>query len=727
MIKRIFCFLSFLLMIPFLPTTLKASSINSVITNEITPLLNEDFEKANLSTSAFKAPITSSWKDGFAYNDDTINGKFSFYSPSNMGWDTFLQTDSSLFYIGGQQKITITLKVKILEALPNDGFFYIEGYADDVNFRYLRVDTNGNLLQSGAKGADDGSFKDWYIYQTGSALTKKYADNSIFVKFTFTTSCEGYAIKLCLNTGTERRGRVVVDDINIYSGDKFNIPSENVKESYVPSGNEKLYGFDTDSANITNYNLRGNYHYTPSKNFLNDINGPIYYNGFYHVFYQYSADTQGAATKEWFHIVSKDLINWEEVGVALTYDKPYDATGPWSGNAFFDKNGLPVLIYYANGTGLCLARPKDYTDPYLREWVKDEHNPVIKKNDFKEESPYGVYDVSNVWIMNDRYYVLTGNKDANHLPMSYLFSSSNLIDWTFEGEFLKPDSNMNAFDDFACPNIMLINEKEGIYLFTFSSHYLGVRYYTGKIVNNKLQILDFGAFTYAGGVEMANACCYDEFGRVLYFCWMREQRTSKEHAESGWNGGMTMGRIITCDDNGKITIKPFETYDSLKQDTISFENIQVNNAEKLIEGFTGDSYVIEAEIDVHTAKQVGFNVLMSPGKKEYTSLYYDSTSKTMKIDYANSSINKYNYSYYMNGFCGYIYRGYQESSVRNYKTINIKVYVDGSFLEIYINDEFTMSQRIYPALESSKQVSIFANEGRALFKKLSISKMSKEG
>ena len=517
-----------------------------------------------------------------------------------------------------------------------------------------------------------------------------------------------------------------MDDINIYSGKKFNIPTENNKNSYTPTGDEKLYGYDSDTENITNHNLRGNYHYTPSKNFLNDINGPIYYNGLYHVFYQYSADTQGAATKEWFHIVSKDLLTWEEVGVALTYDKPYDSTGAWSGNAFLDKNGLPVLIYYANGSGLCLARPKDYTDPYLKEWVKDENNPVLSKNDFQPDSPYGVYDVSNVWIMNNKYYVLTGNKDENNLPMSYIFSSNNLIDWTFEGEFIEPDSNMNDFDDFACPNIMLINEKEQIYFFNFSSHYLGTRYYTGKIINNKFQILDYGTFCNAGGVEMASACCYDAKGDVLYFCWMREQRTSKEYMESGWNGGMTMARTITCDDNGKLTITPHENYKLLENNTLTYENIQVNDTQKIIESFKGDSYVIDAEIDINNAKQVGFKILMSDGEEEYTSIYYDATSKKMKIDYANSSVNKYNYSYYINGFCGYIYRGFQESLIKNYNTLSLKIYVDGSFLEIYINGEFSMSQRIYPALASSKNTAIFTNGGNALFKKLSFSTMDKE-
>lgn len=62
---------------------------------------------------------------------------------------------------------------------------------------------------------------------------------------------------------------------------------------------------------------RPQYHFTPAKNWMNDPNGLLYYNGVYHLFYQYNpgGDTWGAMS--WGHATSKDLTHWKEQPVAL--------------------------------------------------------------------------------------------------------------------------------------------------------------------------------------------------------------------------------------------------------------------------------------------------------------------------------------------------------------------------------------------------------------------------
>ena len=59
------------------------------------------------------------------------------------------------------------------------------------------------------------------------------------------------------------------------------------------------------------------FHYSPGYNWMSDPNGLVYYNGKYHLFYQYNPIGILPANMSWGHAVSTDLINWEEKPVAI--------------------------------------------------------------------------------------------------------------------------------------------------------------------------------------------------------------------------------------------------------------------------------------------------------------------------------------------------------------------------------------------------------------------------
>ena len=90
---------------------------------------------------------------------------------------------------------------------------------------------------------------------------------------------------------------------------------------------------------------RPQYHLMPPANWLNDPNGPLYWKGRYHLFYQYCPIVSNQGPKYWGHAVSSDLVHWKNLGIALapTPGGP-DKNGCWTGSAVIN-NGVPTLIY----------------------------------------------------------------------------------------------------------------------------------------------------------------------------------------------------------------------------------------------------------------------------------------------------------------------------------------------------------------------------------------------
>ncbi|PWA48806.1 cell wall invertase [Artemisia annua] len=135
---------------------------------------------------------------------------------------------------------------------------------------------------------------------------------------------------------------------------------------------EALYGLRLEQP------YRTAFHFQPPQNWMN---GPMYYNGVYHNFYQHNPFGPLFGNIHWAHSVSHDLINWIPLEPALAPTDPFDKNGCYSGSTIILPGNKPVMLYTGADNKSHqvqnLAVPKDLSDPYLREWVKysdeDEH------------------------------------------------------------------------------------------------------------------------------------------------------------------------------------------------------------------------------------------------------------------------------------------------------------------------------------------------------------------
>ncbi|MEU8470278.1 GH32 C-terminal domain-containing protein [Streptomyces sp. NPDC029006] len=195
---------------------------------------------------------------------------------------------------------------------------------------------------------------------------------------------------------------------------------------------------------------RPQFHFTPEKNWMNDPNGLVYYKGEYHLFYQYNPNGTSWGDMSWGHAVSKDLVHWKELPLALSYD---DKEMVFSGSAVVDwgnttgfgtkKNPPMVAIYtsYSKTTGI-QAQSIAYSTDRGRTWTKYQGNPVIDigSKDFR--------DPKVQWYAPTKSWLMTVSMSAEHKVRFY--SSKNLKDWKLLSEF-GPSGAMGGV--WECPDL----------------------------------------------------------------------------------------------------------------------------------------------------------------------------------------------------------------------------------------------------------------------------------
>ncbi|CAN1190389.1 Beta-fructofuranosidase, insoluble isoenzyme 1, partial [Linum perenne] len=158
---------------------------------------------------------------------------------------------------------------------------------------------------------------------------------------------------------------------------------------------------------------------------------PMYYNGLYHLFYQYNPEGAVWGHIVWAHSVSTDLVNWVALEPALQPSKPFDVGGCWSGSATILPNNMPVILY----TGLDKDKrqlqsfivPKNLSDPFLREWAKPDHgNPLINPDSVVNASTFR--DPTTAWFAKGKWNILAGSRYYD-LGIAFLYQSVDFKSW----------------------------------------------------------------------------------------------------------------------------------------------------------------------------------------------------------------------------------------------------------------------------------------------------------
>ncbi|AWT59295.1 MAG: Beta-fructosidase [Candidatus Moanabacter tarae] len=449
--------------------------------------------------------------------------------------------------------------------------------------------------------------------------------------------------------------------------------------------------------------LRPIYHYVNPEAMLNDPNGLCYWQDRWHLFYQ--AYPPEDTRQHWGHAVSNDLIHWRDLPYCI-YPNPEDKC--FSGATLVEDQRV-IAHYHGVAAGNMVAVS---SDPLLLNWEKIGNKAVIPL-----EMPEGVnwppriFDPC-IWKKDGTYFSLSaGTKPegpaGKPIRANFLLKSNDLKHWEYLHPFVENDQYSLIGDDGACPYFWPIGNK---HMLLFFSHMSGGQYLLGdydkkrdKFVVTHGAKFNFGPYG-PSGVHAPSATPDGEDIIVIF-------NMNPGKPTLGWNQIMTLPRRLSLTGKDQISIEPAGDIESLRRDHLHFDSMIIPaNQETLLEGVSGNTIELIAEIDPMQAPMVELNVLRSLDREEYTRIsffknrgYRDQVQKTGTV----ASVISLDTSY--SSTASDVNSRTPETAQLQFgddEILQLRVFVDRSVVEVFVNNRQCISARVYPEREDSLGVSI---------------------
>lgn len=306
-------------------------------------------------------------------------------------------------------------------------------------------------------------------------------------------------------------------------------------------------------SNVESDDHRPMYHFTPDSMWMNDPNGLVYHDGEYHLFYQYYPDSTVWGPMHWGHAVSRDMMHWEHLPIALYPDSlGYIFSGSCvidsQNTAGFGAGAMVAIFTHHNmdqeksGSNKFQYQSIAWSTDNGRTFTRYKGNPVIKNpgiRDFRDPKVRWD-DRSNKWIM-----VLAAYDKV------MIYTSPDLRNWTEASTFGRPgDTRL-----WECPDLFPVRvqgtketkwilissiQKQGPNGGTATSYFVGD--FDGKkfIADTKDQKwLDHGKDNYAF-VTWANLPDENTYG----IGWMSNWQYAQKVPTQRWRSAMTLPREL---------------------------------------------------------------------------------------------------------------------------------------------------------------------------------------
>ncbi|MCM3628911.1 glycoside hydrolase family 32 protein [Paenibacillus glycanilyticus] len=455
---------------------------------------------------------------------------------------------------------------------------------------------------------------------------------------------------------------------------------------------------------------RPRYHFTSPRNWMNDPNGPFQLNGEYHLFYQHNPSKPEWGDIHWGHAKSLDLVNWTHLPIGMAPSYELGESHCFSGCSVVN-DGEVTLFYTSIGEGernattgaqQWMARGKD-----LRTWHKPGINPVLTL-DLHGELQIKDWRDPYVWKSEDGWHMLLGGIQEEK-GCSFLYQSDDLERWSFKGTFYKGEEWI-----WECPHLFRFGDKAVL----FYSPSGPVRYLSGTLSGDRFIDVEQHGTVDFGGWEgyYASTGFVDERGRRIVHGWIPEGSRGEEFPVSlDWAGALALPRVVDLKPNGALSMIPVPELETLRGESHSFQDISVEPAPTST-GIHSTSFECLLEIDRQAiaASVLTLSVLASACGKEHTDIHLDPASHSITIDRSNASLLPKVHKTPIEG---------KLPDVDGAERIRLRIFVDQSIVEVFVDDETCLTTRVYPTLEDSTGIQLRTNIGNSVVSSMQIWEM----
>lgn len=458
------------------------------------------------------------------------------------------------------------------------------------------------------------------------------------------------------------------------------------------------------------------FHLSTRVGWLNDPNGFSYYNGEYHLFYQYHPYNSHWGPMHWGHAVSSDLLHWKYLPAALAPDTDYDRDGCFSGSAVSLDDGRQMLMY----TGVVKeTQPDGSTREVQRQciaigdgtdYVKYPGNPVLDENDLPEGGSRFDFRDPKIWRAPDgTFRCVAGNCTPDKDGRILLFSSEDGLKWKFEKTLISNNGRFGRM--WECPDFFELDGKQVLLVSPQDMLPQGFEYHNGNgtvciignydsetdtFIEEKNQAIDYGIDFYAPQTVAAPD------GRRIMIGWMQNWDTCNLHSpERPWFGQMSLPRELSVK-NGRLIQKPVRELEQMRTNKVSYENVEVSDVIRL-DGMKGRRIDMELTLRPAEGEELyrKFAVRFAQNDTCHTAVSFRPHESILKVDRKFSGSRR-----------AIIH---QRRSLVNSENgrITMRIILDNFSVEIFVNNgEHVLSATLYTDL--SADGILFYADGKAV-------------
>jgi fructan beta-fructosidase len=414
-----------------------------------------------------------------------------------------------------------------------------------------------------------------------------------------------------------------------------------------------------DSASSTyDEPYRPQYHFSPRQNWTNDPNGLVYFEGEYHLFFQYNPFGDQWGHMSWGHAVSQDLLHWHELPVALPEQNGIMIfTGSTvvdrSNTSGFCRNRKPCLVAVytghtpANGPHRALQTQNiAYSNDRGRTWTKYPGNPVLNLNlsDFRDPKVF--------WSEQTKRWVMLVSMPDDHKVR--LYASANLKEWHQVSDFGPAGATSGQWE---CPELfqLPVNGKNdetrwvlkvglnpgGLHGGSAEQYFIG-RFNGTRFVNDNPPSLtlwtDYGkdcycALTFNGLPE----------GRApVMIGWMNNWQYAAALPTKPWRGQMTVPRRLslrTTSDGIRMFQEPIDSLQRLREQPLALTDQSVDQVNRSLSSGQygkGHTFELRSTLSLGTAQEAGWKLFADDGSS--TIVGYNQRAQQLFVDRTHSGV-----------------------------------------------------------------------------------------